>query len=170
MVNLRDRYGLGALSLYSTLSLLFFGRGLLGHFSERYMGFGPDPSVGINMLAWWPYALSHRLNPLIATTLWAPYGFNLTWSTCVPLVALLVSPITRRAGPGLRISRGTYVFQRASFRGALEGFYAAEPGAATLEDELGVTIGGQQYAWTRDPTRPDQVQRLALAHNVGSSR
>jgi len=99
MVNLRDRYGLGALSLYSTLSLLFFGRGLLGHFSERYMGFGPDPSVGINMLAWWPYALAHRLNPLIATTLWAPYGFNLTWSTCVPLVALLVSPITMFFGP-----------------------------------------------------------------------
>ena len=99
MVNLRDRYGLRALSLYSTLSLLFFGRGLLGHFSERYMGFGPDPSVGINMLAWWPYALSHRLNPLIATTLWAPYGFNLTWSTCVPLVALVVSPITVFFGP-----------------------------------------------------------------------
>jgi hypothetical protein len=94
MANSSDRHGLGALAVYSTLSLLFFGRGLIGHFCERYMGFGPDPGLGIEILAWWPYALSHRLNPLIATTLWAPSGFNLTWATCFPLPALVMTPVT----------------------------------------------------------------------------
>jgi hypothetical protein len=99
MTDLRDRYGFAGLTLYSALSLLFFGRGLLGHFSERYMGFGPDPALCIDILMWWPYALTHRINPLFITTLWAPVGFNLTRATCFPLAALIVSPITIFFGP-----------------------------------------------------------------------
>jgi hypothetical protein len=34
----RDRYELGALGVYLALSMLFFGRGLAGHFTTRLVG------------------------------------------------------------------------------------------------------------------------------------
>jgi hypothetical protein len=50
-------------------------------------------------LTWWPYALLHRLNPFITTAVYAPAGFNLTWATSVPTLALLATPLTLSAGP-----------------------------------------------------------------------
>jgi hypothetical protein len=67
---------------------------------------------------------------------------------------------------GLLISGGTYLFQQASFSGVLAGFYAAEPGAATLEQELGVTMDGRPYVWVRNPTRPDRIQLLAFTRDL----
>jgi NhaP-type Na+/H+ and K+/H+ antiporter len=34
----RDRYGMLALGFYLALSMLFFGRGLVGHFATRHLG------------------------------------------------------------------------------------------------------------------------------------
>ena len=52
-----DRHGLLALSIYLTLSLVFFGRPLIGHFRDTYIGTGPDPSIAMWSFVWWPYAL-----------------------------------------------------------------------------------------------------------------
>jgi hypothetical protein len=41
----------------------------------------------------------HRLNPMITNAVWAPDGFNLAWTTSMPLPALLAVPLTRTFGP-----------------------------------------------------------------------
>ena len=90
--------GLGAFLIYLALALLFFGRGLLGHFSDRFIGREADPSQMMWLLAWWPYALSHHINPFLTNYVWAPVGFNFAWMTSTPLPALLAAPLTASIG------------------------------------------------------------------------
>jgi hypothetical protein len=58
-----------------------------------------DPNFYVWSLRWWPYAIAHGLNPLHTSQLGAPNGFNLTWTTTVPPLALLASPLTLIMGP-----------------------------------------------------------------------
>lgn len=67
---------------------------IIGHLSQIYLGGGTDPICHIRAIAWWPYALIHRTNPLIAHTLWAPVGYNLGWGMDIPGPSLLIYPIT----------------------------------------------------------------------------
>jgi hypothetical protein len=97
--NQRDRFGLAALAIYLTLSLIIFGRGLARNPSGSYVGLTADPSVYMWFLVWWPYAIAHRLNPFVTNLLWAPGGFNLTWTTGIPLAGIVAAPITARLGP-----------------------------------------------------------------------
>jgi hypothetical protein len=90
--------GLGAFAIYLALSWLFFGRGLLGHFSDRFIGREADPSQMIWLMKWWPYAIGHRLNPFLTNYVWAPVGFNFAWMTSIPLVALVAAPLTYTIG------------------------------------------------------------------------
>jgi hypothetical protein len=64
-----------------------------------HVGLGPDPSVMMWCLAWWPYAIAHHLNPFISKVIWAPSGFNLTWSTTIPAISLAFAPVTFIFGP-----------------------------------------------------------------------
>jgi len=91
-----DREALGALFFYSVLSFLFFGRGLVGHFSTWYIGRGPDSPQLIWFLAWWAYAIAHRINPFATKLLFAPVGASLAWATIVPLAALAALPTPGR--------------------------------------------------------------------------
>ena len=50
-------------------------------------------------LVWWPHALAHGLNPFLTKIIWAPLGFNLTWSTTITLASLLFAPLTLTIGP-----------------------------------------------------------------------
>jgi hypothetical protein len=95
----RDSYGLAALSLYLALSLLFFGRSLLGHFTRRYIGQGADPSAFMWFLVWWPHAVIHHLNPFLTSAIWAPSGINLAWMTSIPILSLILTPLTLVRGP-----------------------------------------------------------------------
>lgn len=95
----RDRFGLTALIFYSLLSAAFIGRGLAGHFFDYYIGRTSDPSVYMWFLVWWPHAIAHRLNPFITRALWAPAGFNVTWTTGIPFAALVAAPLTVAFGP-----------------------------------------------------------------------
>lgn len=94
-----DRQALGAFTLYFSMSFFFFGRGLIGHFSTWYLGRGPDPPQSIWFLAWWAYALAHRVNPFLTKLLFAPNGTNLAWSTTAPLAAWIGLPIIGSFGP-----------------------------------------------------------------------
>jgi hypothetical protein len=89
-----------ALVIYAITSFAFFGIPLLGDFSHLRLGFGAagDPQIPMWGLAWYPYALSHRLNPLFTKAAWAPAGCTLVWSTTIPGAALLMWPVTRAAG------------------------------------------------------------------------
>jgi hypothetical protein len=95
----RDRFGIAALVFYGFLSVAFIGRGLAGHFFDSYIGRTADPSVYMWFLVWWPHALAHRLNPFITRALWAPAGFNVTWTTGIPLAAIAAAPLTAAFGP-----------------------------------------------------------------------
>src|SRR5579863_562103 len=93
------RRSLAALLFYLALAFLFFGRGLLGRFSTWYIGVGADPPLMMWYLAWWPHALASGLNPFLTHAYWAPDGFNLTWSTSIPLISLIAAPLTWLFGP-----------------------------------------------------------------------
>ncbi len=94
-----DRQELGALVLYLALSLFFFGRGLIGHFSTWYIGRGPDSAAIIWFVNWWAFAAAHRVNPFLTKLIFAPVGVNLAWATTVPLAGWLTVPITSAFGP-----------------------------------------------------------------------
>ena len=99
MRNPRDRFGLAALVIYFALSLIIFGRGLARNPNGAYVGLTADPSVYMWFLVWWPYAIANRLNPFVTHLLWAPGGFNLTWTTGIPLAGIVAAPITTHFGP-----------------------------------------------------------------------
>jgi hypothetical protein len=94
-----DRQAAGAFLLYLALSVLIFGRAAIGHPATVYVGRGPDPQLYIWFMAWWAHAISHGLNPFLASVIWAPSGVNLAWTANMPLAAWLVYPITRGFGP-----------------------------------------------------------------------
>jgi hypothetical protein len=80
-----------AFIIYLLLSLIFFGA--TGNYSLMYVGSGDAP-IFIWCLNWWPWAITHGLNPFITYHVWYPHGFNMTWVTSMPCAALLASPIT----------------------------------------------------------------------------
>ena len=88
-----------ALLLYVISLWLLLPRNVDPFSDSHFLGIGSDPSLFIWAMAWWPYALNHGLNPFITHAVWAPQGFNLTWDTSVPSVALLFWPVTAVAGP-----------------------------------------------------------------------
>ena len=96
----RDRYGAGALGVYLALSMLFFGRGLVGHFTTRHVGKAIGDSALIAwFLQWLAHAVVHRIDPFYTDLVWAPASLNMAWTTWMPLIGLLLMPITRTLGP-----------------------------------------------------------------------
>ncbi len=95
----RDYSNVGPLFIYLILSFLFFGRGLVGHLSDRYIGIGTDPGLFIFFLEWWKYVFIHHVNPFFTYLQWAPNGANLAWSTFIPLFGIAAIPLTATLGP-----------------------------------------------------------------------
>jgi hypothetical protein len=95
----RDWTSPAALAVYCALSFLYFGLRLLLEPGSQYIGPFDDPQIVIWAFGWFPHAILHGENPLVTPTLWAPVGINLTWSTTVPGLALLVAPLTLLIGP-----------------------------------------------------------------------
>ncbi len=89
---------LAILAYLLTLALLL-PRGVNPLSAAHFLGTGADPTLFAWALSWWPYALTHGLNPFVTHTVWAPQGFNLAWDTSVPSVAMLLWPVTAAAGP-----------------------------------------------------------------------
>ena len=46
---------------------------------------------------WWRFAFAHGLNPFFTDLVWAPLGINLTWTTCQPLLSILIDPTATHA-------------------------------------------------------------------------
>jgi hypothetical protein len=97
--NLSLRRLLAAFSLYALLSVLFFARGLVGQFTTAHFGKGADAPLMMWFLVWWPHAIGNGLNPFLTYFYWAPLGFSITWSTCIPLISLIAAPLTQLLGP-----------------------------------------------------------------------
>jgi hypothetical protein len=90
---------LAALIIYVAISLLLVGWPVFTHPATLHVGLGKDPSVMMWCMVWWPYALMHHLNPFVCKMVWAPTGFNLTWSTTIPAISLVLAPVTLAFGP-----------------------------------------------------------------------
>jgi hypothetical protein len=58
-----------------------------------------DPNFYVWSWRWWPYAISHGLNPLYSRQIGAPAGFDLAWTTTAPAVAVILTPVTAVFGP-----------------------------------------------------------------------
>ncbi len=90
---------LAVLLSFGVLSVALFGRNLIGHWSDRYIGMGSDPAAAMFFFAWWRHALANHLNPFKMNIVWAPGGSNLTWATPIPLAALSMLPLEVACGP-----------------------------------------------------------------------
>jgi hypothetical protein len=97
--SLLDRNSLLALAVYLALSFCIIGRAVTPDLSSSFIGRTNDPTVYMWLLSWWQYAVAHRVNPIITNSVWAPGGFNLAWTTSIPLVALAAAPLTCAFGP-----------------------------------------------------------------------
>jgi hypothetical protein len=86
-----------ALVVYAALSAGFLDHGV--SITQNIQGVGTDPTSFIWFLAWWPFALSHHLNPLYTHLVWQPVGVDLAWMTTLPLLSLIGLPVTLLYGP-----------------------------------------------------------------------
>ncbi len=98
-VRSRDVFGAAALTLYLVLAMAFFARGVIHDFGAAHVAIGSDPSIFMWCLVWWPHAIANHLNPFFTEEIWVPSGFNVAWSTSIPLQSLLAWPLTRAWGP-----------------------------------------------------------------------
>jgi hypothetical protein len=90
-----------ALCVFAIGALIYLHPLLAGGFTNFSVGGNEssDPQIFIWGLAWYPYALTHGLDPLYTTLAFAPTGYNLAWSTTIPAPALALWPITLQFGP-----------------------------------------------------------------------
>lgn len=78
---------------YLVVSLLLTMR-VWRHPTTEYIGFFSDPMMFMEFLGWFPFAISHGLNPLHNTYVNLPGGSNMMWATTVPLLSILLWPVT----------------------------------------------------------------------------
>lgn len=91
--------GLVAFTIYLAVFVTVFARPLLGHLGvPQVREDWTDPNFYTWAMQWWPYALTHGLNPLYSTEIGAPNGYNLAWATTTPSVGLFMWPATAAFG------------------------------------------------------------------------
>ena len=47
----------------------------------------------------WDQSFYHQSDPFITKVIWAPTGYNLTWATSIPALAIAFAPLTAVFGP-----------------------------------------------------------------------
>ena len=100
--NARANYGMWVTFLfYLILSYLLFAFSIGFNLTKGYIGqYNHDPIQFIWTLYWWPYAISHHINPFFSTFIWHPYGTDLSLAPAsVPGASLIALPITLIFGP-----------------------------------------------------------------------
>ena len=146
---------LGVFLVYQAVAILFYGRTLLFHFADYHAGSGPDPQFMLWSVAWWPYALSHHVNPLFSKLVWAPEGFDVVWSTSINLLSIVAAPLTLRFGPVVSLNLLALTMPALT---ALAGFVLARRLVGKTGPAL---LGGYLYGFS-----PFMVGHQAGAHIV----
>jgi hypothetical protein len=91
--------GLLALAIYLAVFIVGYGLPLIAHLNTPNLRqYWTDPNFYNWAMQWWPYALTHGINPLYSTQIGAPGGYNLAWATTTPSVGLLMWPVTAAFG------------------------------------------------------------------------
>ena len=125
--------GLIALGIYLAVFIAGYALPLVRHPGLPQVGQGVvDPNFYIWSWRWWPYAISHGLNPLYSRQIGVPAGYGLAWTTSTPAVAVILSPVTLAFSPitsfNLRLVLGAPVSAWAAFLAArrlTSNFWAA---------------------------------------------
>jgi hypothetical protein len=92
--------GLLVLAAYLAAFIIAYAFPLLRHPGLPQIGQTQvDPNFYIWSLRWWPYAISHGLNPLYSRQIGAPAGYDLAWTTTAPALAVFLAPVTAAFGP-----------------------------------------------------------------------
>ena len=93
----RHAFSLSAPFVYLACSVWLYWP-LARHLRSAQMG-GPDTALFTWWLGWTPWAVLHGHSPLLSTWVNTPVGVNAMWNTSVPLLGVLMSPITLTIGP-----------------------------------------------------------------------
>jgi len=88
-----------AFILYAGIAFITFDHG--ADVTDHVLGGGSDSFIFIWFLKWWPWCLKQGLAPLHTNLVWQPAGIATLWVTSVPLLALLMAPVTLLGGPVL---------------------------------------------------------------------
>jgi hypothetical protein len=92
--------GLLALAVYLAVYITGYIGPLLSHLGVPAVAqTSPDPNFYVWSWQWWPYAISHGLNPLHSGQIGVPAGYDLAWTTPTAAAAVLLSPVTELLGP-----------------------------------------------------------------------
>jgi len=88
-----------ALAIYLAVFIIGFGLPLIRHLNvPNLRQYWTDPQFYAWSLRWWPYAVSHGINPLFSRQIGAPGGYDLAWASTTPSVDLLMWPVTAAFG------------------------------------------------------------------------
>jgi hypothetical protein len=91
--------GLAALVTYLTVFVLAAGMPLIRHLNvPNLRQYWTDVQFYAWALGWWPWAVSHGVNPLFSNQIGAPHGYDLAWASTAPSVDLLMWPVTAAFG------------------------------------------------------------------------
>ena len=91
--------GLLALAIYLAVFIVGFALPVISHLGVPDLRqYWTDPNFYTWAMQWWPYAVTHGINPLYSTQVGAPHGYNLAWATTTPSVGLLMWPVTAAVG------------------------------------------------------------------------
>lgn len=89
----------GSVVLFVVLAILVTGGGLPWSSTSMPVCACGDGAQEVWFVAWPAYALSHGLNPIFSGYAAYPRGLDLMSSTSMPLLGILMAPITLSAGP-----------------------------------------------------------------------
>ena len=89
---------LAPLPIYALLAIVVF-RDAWRSPASIVAGYGQDPAFFMWCFRWFPFALSHGLDPFVTHYLDYPGGMNLLASTSAPLLSLVLWPVTSIWGP-----------------------------------------------------------------------
>lgn len=90
------RFSFVVIATYATVALIANWPAWPGDSAVTRQG---DPSLAIWFISWWPHAIAHGWNPFFTTSMNYPVGINLEGNTSMPLLALLLSPVTMLVSP-----------------------------------------------------------------------
>jgi hypothetical protein len=91
--------GLLAFAIYLVTFVLAAGMPLVRHLNvPNLRQYWTDVQFYAWSLGWWPWAVSHGVNPLFSSQIGAPHGYDLAWASTVPSVDLLMWPVTAAFG------------------------------------------------------------------------
>jgi hypothetical protein len=92
MITRRWEAAVAALLLYAVTAWVLLAHGASP--VDHIFGMASDPYLIIWCLRYLPWAIAHHQFAPMTHLLWQPYGLNLAWVTTVPLLGLLMAPIT----------------------------------------------------------------------------